>query len=77
MADRDDRHQPSPKPAEAIAEQGAVLFDGPQGAVVALTPEAAAATGENLRRAASLAARQRSETRPSDPVPLHPKDGRP
>ena len=56
MADPDDRRQPSPRPAEAIAEQGVVLLDGPQGAVVALTPEAAVATSENLRRAAFLAA---------------------
>jgi len=77
MADPNDRRKPSPLPAEAIAEQGVVLLDGPQGAVVALTPEAAVATSENLRRAALLAAIQRSETAPSDPVPLHPKGGRP
>ena len=77
MADPDHRRQPSPRPAEAVAEQGVVLLDGPQGAVVALTPEAAAATGENLRRAALIAARQRIDMPPSDPVPLHPKGERP
>ena len=73
MADAHNPRQPSPRPAEATADQGVVLLDGPQGAVVAMTPEAAAATGENLLRAASLAVRQRSDTSPSDPVPLHPK----
>ena len=73
MADAHNPRQPSPRPAEATAEQGVVLLDGPQGAVVAMTPEAAAATGVNLLRAASLAVRQRSDTSPSDPVPLHPK----
>jgi len=77
MADPHNPRQPSPRPAEAIAEQGIVLLDGPQGAVLALTPEAAAVTGENLLRAASLAARQRSDTSPSDPVRLHPKGKRP
>jgi hypothetical protein len=37
-----------------------------------MTPEAAEATGENLRRAASLAVQQRRST--SEPVPLRPKD---
>jgi hypothetical protein len=50
---------PSPLPCEATAEQGVVLLDGPQGVVMTLTPEAAHATGENLRRAASAATRQR------------------
>jgi hypothetical protein len=73
MADPDNPRQPSPRPAVAIAEQGAVLLDGPQGAIVALTPEAAIATSENLREAASLAAQQRGSAPPSDPVPLRPR----
>ena len=76
MAESGDRRQPSPLPCVAIAEQGAVLLDGPQGAVATLTPEAAVATSERLRRAASLAARQHAEAS-SDPVPLHPKGERP
>lgn len=68
----EDRRVPSAYPAIAIAENGVVLLDGPQGAVVALTPEAAAKTGQNLRRAAELAARQRRAAK--SPVPLRPKD---
>jgi hypothetical protein len=71
MSEPEDRHTPSVRPAIATAENGVVLLDGPQGAVAALTPEAADATSENLRRAASQAARQRR--RASDPVPLRPK----
>lgn len=67
------RRRPSILPGVAIAEQGVVLLDGPQGIVVSLTPEAAAATGESLRRAASLAERQRGHHPDADtPVPLHP-----
>jgi hypothetical protein len=72
MAEREKRLAPSDLPATAVAEKGVVLLDGPQGAVSAMTPEAAAATGENLRRAASLAVQQRRST--SEPVPLRPKD---
>ncbi len=60
---------PSARPATATAENGVVLFDGPQGAIASLTPEAAQATSENLRRAADQAVRQRHRT----PVPLLPK----
>jgi hypothetical protein len=71
MSEREDRRTPSACPAIATAENGVVLLDGPQGAVAALTPEAAEATSENLRRAASQAARQRRTA--SYPVPLRPK----
>jgi hypothetical protein len=74
VVEREDRRAPSPRPGIAIAEQGAVILEGPQGAVATLTPEAAATTSENLRQAARLAALQRSENPASDPVLLHPKD---
>lgn len=72
MPDRENRRTPSARPAVATAEGGVVLLDGPQGAVIALTAEAAAATSENLRQAVTQAVRQRR--RGSDPVPLRPKD---
>jgi hypothetical protein len=59
VSDPDNPLKPSPRPGTAIAEQGAVLFDGPHGAIMTLTPEAAEETGENLRRAAMLAEQQR------------------
>ena len=68
MADFHDRRLPSPTPGAAIAEQGAVLLEGPGGVVLALTPEAAILTGESLRRAARAAERQR----PTPIVPLRP-----
>ncbi len=61
MPEPDDTRLPSRRPGVATAEQGAVLLDGPKGVVVALTPEAAHATSENLRRAASVAVRQRRD----------------
>lgn len=73
MADRGTPHTPSDRPAVATAENGIVLLDGPQGAVAAMTAEAAAATGENLRRAASQAVRQRRAG--GAPVPLRPPKG--
>ena len=69
MPDRTQRRAPSARPAIATAETGVVLLDGPQGAIAALTPEAAQATSENLRRAADQAACQRHRS----PVPLRPK----
>lgn len=74
MSDRENPRAPSDRPAIATAENGVVLLDGPQGAVAALTAEAAIATGENLRLAALQAARQRRAV--SIPVTLHPR-GRP
>lgn len=43
----------------ATAEQGLVLLDGPNGVAVAMTPEAAEATGRSLLAAAVAAADQR------------------
>ena len=73
MADPEERLAPSERPAVANAEQGFVILEGPHGVVAAFTPEAAAATGESLRRAASLAAEQRIDTPWSEPVPLRPQ----
>lgn len=73
MANSADRRQPGPRLGIAIAEQGMVLLDGPQGAVSTLTPEEAAATGESLRLAASLAAQQRTETPQAGTLPFRRK----
>ena len=75
MADPEDRRLPSARPGVAIAEQGVVFLEGPHGVAATLTPEAAAATGENLCRAAARAAQQRTEA-PDEPVPLHPQRGK-
>lgn len=72
MSERGNPRTPSDRPVIATAESGAVLLDGPHGAVASLTPEAAEATSENLRRAASQAVRQRRSA--SEPVSLRPKD---
>ena len=76
MADSEDRHLPSARPGVATAEQGVVILDGPQGAVATLTPEAAAATGDSLQRAAGRAERQRRDAASGKLVPLRPADGR-
>ncbi len=73
MSDRERHRAPSDRPVLATAENGFVLLDGPQGAVAALTAEAAAATSENLRRAVSQAVRQGREK--SEPVAFRRKDG--
>ena len=62
--------EPSPQEAEsapgvATAEQGVVLLDGPDGVAIAMTPEAAEATGRSLIAAAEEAAGQRGEAHPS------------
>jgi hypothetical protein len=49
---------PYEKPGHAVAEQGLVLLDGPDGIAIALTPEAAWRTGESLIAAAKAAQRQ-------------------
>ncbi|PJN94023.1 hypothetical protein CNY89_16955 [Amaricoccus sp. HAR-UPW-R2A-40] len=70
MADSNDRLEPSPRPGKATAEQGVVLLDCPRGAVVTLTPEAAEATSESLRRAAALAEDQRNAARVTEDMNL-------
>ena len=58
--------EPEGRPGVASAEQGLVLLDGPDGVAVAMTPEAAEATGRSLLAAAEEAAEQRgSEAHPS------------
>jgi len=63
--------EPAPQEAEsspgvASAEQGVVLLDGPDGVAIAMTPEAAEATGRSLIAAAEEALAQRgSEAHPS------------
>lgn len=66
MVDRNSARPPSAEPGRATAEQGMVLLECPQGAIVTLTPEAAEATCENLRRAALAAYRQRLAQGASD-----------
>ena len=56
---------PEARPGVACAEQGFVLLDGPDGTAVAMTPEAAAATGRSLIAAAEEAAGQSGEAHPS------------
>ncbi|HEX7853372.1 MAG TPA: hypothetical protein VF503_06715 [Sphingobium sp.] len=43
---------------KAVAEEGLVLLDGPDGIAVALTPDAAEETGRELIRAANEARQQ-------------------
>lgn len=61
--------QPEHIPANATAEQGEVLVDGPNGYVVSLTPEAAHGTA----RALHAAARQASRQLKGDPPPRPPE----
>lgn len=61
---RDSALMPEEEGGVATAELGLVLLDGPNGVAVAMTPEAAEATGHSLLAAAETAAgqRQRGET---------------
>ncbi|NIJ18385.1 hypothetical protein FHS95_000054 [Sphingomonas naasensis] len=51
-------------PGVATAESGVVLLDGPDGVAVAMTPEAADATGRSLIAAAEEASAQRGAPYP-------------
>lgn len=53
--------EPEAVPGVAVADQGIVLLDGPDGVAVAMTPEAAAETGRRLIAAAATAAAQRAD----------------
>ncbi len=53
--------QPGNQPGEAVAEDGFVLLDGPDGAAVSMTPDAAEETGRRLIAAAQDARRQLGE----------------
>lgn len=44
---------------KAVAEEGLVLLDGPDGIAIALTPNAAELTGQELIRAAAEAREQK------------------
>lgn len=46
----------------AVADQGVVLLDGPNGVAVSMTPDAAQQTGEALIRAAQDAREQLKNT---------------
>jgi hypothetical protein len=50
--------RPLAEPAEASAEDGHVVMDGPDGFALTLTAEAATITGERLIAAGELARRQ-------------------
>ncbi|MDH7974680.1 hypothetical protein QH494_21015 [Sphingomonas sp. AR_OL41] len=50
---------------DAVAEQGFVLVDGPDGVAVTLTPKAASGSAQSIAQAASDAAQHK----PEDPPP--------
>ncbi|UIJ43960.1 hypothetical protein LZK98_12795 [Sphingomonas cannabina] len=47
----------------AVAEEGIVVLDGPDGVAITMTPEAAEQTARNLEQAAEEARRQREMQR--------------
>jgi hypothetical protein len=60
--------QPLAEPAEASAEDGHVVVDGPDGFAITLTAEAATITGERLIEAGRIARRQRPSDGSQDPA---------
>lgn len=58
--------EPETIPGVAAAENGVVTLDGPDGLVIAMTPEAAAETGRRLIAAAEIAATQATDELPLD-----------
>lgn len=58
--------QPEKTPAEATAEQGEVLIDGPDGLALSLTPDAARQTAHAIHVAACAAQEQRTAATSSD-----------
>jgi hypothetical protein len=56
----DPATQPLTEPAEASAEDGHVIMEGPHGFAITLTAEAAEITGERLIEASRVARRQRN-----------------
>lgn len=52
------RHRPEEEPGQAVAEDGVVVLDGPDGVAVAMTPYAADGTAQSLSTAAAEARRQ-------------------
>jgi len=67
--------QPEQLPAHAIAEQGEVLVDGPNGFVASLTPEAARDTARALRTAAREAQQQRRDVKKPSAAREHEAGG--
>ena len=59
--DRSPQSQLQTRPGIAVAEQGVVILDGPDGVAVTITPEAAAATGASLMVAAATAQQQAAD----------------
>ncbi len=57
---KDSALTPEEEGGIATAELGLVLLDGPNGVAVAMTPEAAEATGRSLLAAAEVADGQRA-----------------
>jgi hypothetical protein len=55
----DPATQPLAEPAEASAEDGHVIMEGPDGFAITLTAEAAMITGERLIEASRIARQQR------------------
>ena len=55
----DPATRPLAEPAEATAEDGHVILDGPCGIAITLTAEAATITGERLIEAGRIARQQR------------------
>jgi hypothetical protein len=58
MNDSRAAHGPFAKPGHAVAEQGIVLLDGPDGIAVSMTADAAEDTGKSLMDAADAARKQ-------------------
>ena len=67
MADPEHRLLPSPRPGVATAERGVVILDVPRGAIVTLTPEAAAAMPTAARSRWRLLAEDGEELRVRQP----------
>ncbi|RMB36212.1 hypothetical protein C8J47_1743 [Sphingomonas sp. PP-F2F-G114-C0414] len=61
--------QPHDQPRDVFQEEGEVIIDGPGGAVIAMTPEAALRTAGRLDDAAleALIARARTSVEPMQP----------
>ncbi|KQN26070.1 hypothetical protein ASE86_07880 [Sphingomonas sp. Leaf33] len=57
----DHRHRPEDEPGHAVAEDGVVVLDGPNGVAVAMTPDAADGTARSLTAAAAEARLQTPE----------------
>jgi hypothetical protein len=65
MVDRRSTLDPFEEGGTAVAEEGVVLLDGPDGIAIAMTVEAAEATGSSLLAAARVA-REQGITEPRD-----------